>query len=382
MGDSVKRQGIDIIAVIMAVLILITSEGPDGWAGFGKRAFSAYNTLRYYQIKSDLDTAMEKAQREQAAREAAERAAAEQAAREAAERAAAEQAAREAAERAAAEQAAREAAERAAAEQAAREAAERAAAEQAAREAAERAAAEQAAREAAEREAAEQASREAAAHEDIQEPEPVIEPELASQPEPEPVQDDTVRLYPGVSENTRYLTAEQIRFYKNYLTGLINEYRAANGLNTLDSDPYLESAATVRALENSVESFTHTRPDGTRGFYVIEALGGVYEETVKAIRDRVYGRSGFAYDAGENLAYTYAVDGEGYCVLPEQFSGTDEELIAIATQTFNNWRNSSTHNANMLHGNYTAIGIGINASVRQDDGTFYILAATLFCKTY
>ncbi len=317
MGDSVKRQGIDIIAVIMAVLILITSEGPDGWAGFGKRAFSAYNTLRYYQIKSDLDTAMEKAQREQAAREAAERAAAEQAAREAAER-----------------------------------------------------------------EAAEQASREAAAHEDIQEPEPVIEPELASQPEPEPVQDDTVRLYPGVSENTRYLTAEQIRFYKNYLTGLINEYRAANGLNTLDSDPYLESAATVRALENSVESFTHTRPDGTRGFYVIEALGGVYEETVKAIRDRVYGRSGFAYDAGENLAYTYAVDGEGYCVLPEQFSGTDEELIAIATQTFNNWRNSSTHNANMLHGNYTAIGIGINASVRQDDGTFYILAATLFCKTY
>ena len=44
---------------------------------------------------------------------------------------------------------------------------------------------------------------------------------------------------------------------------LTNKYRLSNGLNALNYNSGLQSASDVRAVE-SVVSFSHTRPDGTR----------------------------------------------------------------------------------------------------------------------
>ena len=47
------------------------------------------------------------------------------------------------------------------------------------------------------------------------------------------------------------------------MADLTNKYRQSNGLNSLNYTSGLQSASDLRAVE-SVVSFSHTRPDGTR----------------------------------------------------------------------------------------------------------------------
>jgi uncharacterized protein YkwD len=62
--------------------------------------------------------------------------------------------------------------------------------------------------------------------------------------------------------------------YSRQVVGLINEERAAAGLTALLIDEGMMEAAAIRAREIS-KSFSHARPDGTRGGELAGTFGGI-----------------------------------------------------------------------------------------------------------
>lgn len=109
---------------------------------------------------------------------------------------------------------------------------------------------------------------------------------------------------------------------------LVNADRAANGgLGALTSTPELMNAAQKRATE-IVTTFSHTRPDGTACFTMMDQCGVAY---------------GWA---GENIAA-----GQTSAAMVEQ-----------------SWMNSPGHRANILNGNFKHIGVGL---VKVDGGYRY-----------
>lgn len=147
----------------------------------------------------------------------------------------------------------------------------------------------------------------------------------------EPFETTTViTILKNNSEETNFLekTAAQKKlseYTNNYypdantvaLFEMINNYRIANGLNKLVLDEDLSRLAYVRACEQECKG--HIRPDGTR-FFTIFGEYDVYYKTV-----------------GENIAIS---------------STNDIERI------FNGWKDSESHNANMLENwKYTGICI-------------------------
>lgn len=106
---------------------------------------------------------------------------------------------------------------------------------------------------------------------------------------------------------------------------LVNSERAKYGLSALTYDSTLAKAADIRAVE--IKSlFSHTRPDGSSCFTVLDEVGYSYRT------------------AGENIAYGQ--------------QSAQEVMTA--------WMNSEGHRANIL-GDYTYIGIG----VYENGGTIY-----------
>ena len=112
---------------------------------------------------------------------------------------------------------------------------------------------------------------------------------------------------------------------------LVNSERAKYGLSPLTYDSVLSRAADIRAVE--IKSlFSHTRPDGTSCFTVLDEVGYSYRK------------------AGENIAYGQQ----------------------SAKEVMDAWMNSEGHRANIL-GDYDYIGIG----VYESGGTIYW--SQMFC---
>lgn len=109
---------------------------------------------------------------------------------------------------------------------------------------------------------------------------------------------------------------------------LTNQYRAANGVETLDHVEILDIPATVRAGE-AAEHWSHTRPDGTEFVTVFSQCGLKYA---------AYGENLFAV----NSRYT-----------PEQ--------------VLQAWKDSPSHDENLLRKEFDGIGVGI----RKVDGEYY-----------
>ncbi len=102
--------------------------------------------------------------------------------------------------------------------------------------------------------------------------------------------------------------------------GLINQYRAQNGLGALGVSPTLNNASLWMSQDLGAHAyFSHTDSQGRDPFTRMSAFG-----------------YGFNTWKGENLA-----------------AGAES-----AQGAFDLWKNSPGHNANMLNGNFTAIGIG------------------------
>ena len=101
------------------------------------------------------------------------------------------------------------------------------------------------------------------------------------------------------------------------VASLVNAARQDAGLSELELDVDLCAAAQARAQEIA-QSFSHTRPDGSSCFTILEEFGVSYRA------------------AGENIAMGQR---------------TPEEVM-------DGWMNSSGHRANILNGTFTSIGVG------------------------
>lgn len=101
------------------------------------------------------------------------------------------------------------------------------------------------------------------------------------------------------------------------ILNLLNAYRQENGFPALTMTESLNGVAQIRACEAS-QYWSHTRPDGRELVTVFQEAG-------------IYG------NCAENLAYG--------CTSAEEF--------------MEGWKASSSHNATMLNGNYTKVGIAI-----------------------
>ena len=101
------------------------------------------------------------------------------------------------------------------------------------------------------------------------------------------------------------------------VASLVNAARRDAGLSELELDADLCAAAQARAQEIA-QSFSHTRPDGSSCFTILEEFGISYRA------------------AGENIAMGQR---------------TPEEVM-------DGWMNSSSHRANILNGTFTSIGVG------------------------
>ncbi|MDE7366661.1 MAG: Ig-like domain-containing protein [Lachnospiraceae bacterium] len=120
----------------------------------------------------------------------------------------------------------------------------------------------------------------------------------------------------GAGETGTVSNAYYVDSYAEQVLGIVNARRAEAGLSPLTMNYTLVSAAKVRAAE-IVQSFSHTRPNGTSCFTAWDEAG--------------VGYSG----AGENIA-------------GGQWS---------AESAMNAWMNSEGHRANILNGSFTQIGI-------------------------
>ena len=143
----------------------------------------------------------------------------------------------------------------------------------------------------------------------------------SAKPESQPVTQPEKQTAPQVDSSSEFNQA-----YENEVISLCNAERAKYGLAALTKRDDATSAARIRAKE-IVQSFSHTRPDGTSCFSVCKQLGITYPS------------------AGENIAYGYRTP----------------------AQVVSRWMNSEGHRKNILSASFTSIGVGCY----QQGGTLY-----------
>ena len=125
-------------------------------------------------------------------------------------------------------------------------------------------------------------------------------------------------IKPEVPENdSSDAGQEAMKSYVEQVVELVNMERAKVGLPALTMSQDLNNAAQIRAVE-TVQSFSHTRPDGS-------SFSSVLKENGISFRG-----------AGENIAWGQR---------------TPEAVV-------NAWMNSEGHRANILNKNFTSIGVG------------------------
>ena len=121
-------------------------------------------------------------------------------------------------------------------------------------------------------------------------------------------------------EESNLVAEANMQYYNEVLT-LVNEIRAEAGVHPLTLDKTLCAAATMRSLEmNYSRSFSHTRPNGSSCFSVLDTYAVDY------------------FSTGENIAVGYP---------------TPADVV-------NGWKNSSGHYANMVSADFNKIGVGMS----------------------
>lgn len=114
------------------------------------------------------------------------------------------------------------------------------------------------------------------------------------------------------------------------LFNTVNNYRVENGLKKLTLDPELCKMAYVRAKEQDYAT-GHTRPDGTEYYAILDEYNYDY------------------MGCGENISFFWNVS---------------------ASESFDNWKNSPTHNQNMLESRWTKSGIALH---KNANGSYSIV---------
>ncbi len=115
--------------------------------------------------------------------------------------------------------------------------------------------------------------------------------------------------------------------YATQVLQLVNQERAKEGLKALTTASALTSASNKRAQE-TMQSFSHTRPNGSSFFTALTEFGVKYSA------------------AGENIAYGQR---------------TPQEVVTA-------WMNSPGHRANIMNGSFGKLGVGV---YQASNGTIY-----------
>ena len=157
-----------------------------------------------------------------------------------------------------------------------------------------------------------------------------------------------------------FITQEMLWTIEEGFLRLVNEERARLGLEPLSYKKGLDDGAQIRSKE-LITSYSHTRPDGTPCYSVIEDPAALHLLMI-----------------GENIYGVYGIGVEN----PYRFTGTEKELELIYTSYFTGFKNSPGHYANMIDKdfNYTGIGISYVYDKEYDAYLFYI--SHLFGQCY
>lgn len=118
------------------------------------------------------------------------------------------------------------------------------------------------------------------------------------------------------------------QFIRNEVFNLTNELRQNQGLNSLTYNADLELAGDIRA-EETIISFSHTRPNGSDPFTVLT-------------------------DDQNPPNYQYSYIGENLGMAT--YHSTDEYMAQLI---FDGWMNSEGHYENMVKAEYTEMGVGV-----------------------
>lgn len=117
------------------------------------------------------------------------------------------------------------------------------------------------------------------------------------------------------------------------LSGLTNEERQSQNLDTLTVSPILNQVAEMKAMDMATNGyFAHTSPEGKTPWFWLEKVGYKYQY------------------AGENLAINFS----------------DSQDVANA------WMASPTHKANIVKGNYTEVGTGVAVGLYEGRETIFV----------
>lgn len=161
-----------------------------------------------------------------------------------------------------------------------------------------------------------------------------------------PVVPELNEYAPIDSDTTDMLTSEMLWKIEKKFYELVNEERTSKGLNPLTYDKHLDEIAQIRSKEVT-ELFSHTRPNGESFSSIIDLDKYPYMLT------------------GENISYFHHLQGS-FKPADIVFTGSDEQLENAARITFEGFKNSPGHYANMMHEGFENAGIGISY-VWQDD---------------
>ncbi|WP_373836425.1 CAP domain-containing protein [Jeotgalibaca arthritidis] len=107
---------------------------------------------------------------------------------------------------------------------------------------------------------------------------------------------------------------------------LTNDLRSSLEVGTLTQNETLQQAADIRALE-SAQSFSHTRPDGSDFYTVLNE---------------------------ESLSYSYQITGENLALATYHLDD-----VGMAEFLFDGWVESPGHYQNMIEADFSELGVGI-----------------------
>ncbi len=139
---------------------------------------------------------------------------------------------------------------------------------------------------------------------------------------------------------------------------LVNEERKKCGVQQLTVNNTLMSAAKTRGSE-SVQYYSHTRPDGTSFSTVLDESKHYYNYST----------------TGENLGRVYYY---GYQDVDLQMNYTNEQLKEVAKTFFDGWKNSPGHYENMISSSFTETGFYFIRYYDEKTGEYGTIGVHLF----
>lgn len=146
----------------------------------------------------------------------------------------------------------------------------------------------------------------------------VVLPNQGQNTQTPPVQEPTEQVPPTQQAPPAEQADTTMEAYAAEVLNLVNVERQKAGLNPLQGLANVAGAANIRAKELETK-FSHTRPDGSSTFTVLDALNGNFRTM------------------GENIAMGQRSPAE----------------------VMEDWMNSPGHKANILKANYTGLGVGV-----------------------